>query len=546
MVAKILTFKNSFGECDENFAINEYNNDVANLVNNRISSGDKLVLVDMQCGAEMHYINDMIDNLHPNSSGENKMGTKWFEAINSINTCPQVFDIPDQNKAEGANFDQIQLDNYVDDIEDPDANITWTTIPQNPTNFIVTINTQRIATITPKNPDWNGSETITFVATDKGNLLTKLKRSGQNAATFTVHPVNDPPKINFQYSVNVIEDNSVLLGMSSVNASDVDNPYQDLSFMVQDGEHYTHIGNTVTPEKDRNGNVMVNVVVSDGLLHSAVFSLRVDISPVNDPPVITDQTTVVTNEEVAVSILKSHLIIEDVDNNLSEISFTVFDGLHYTRIGNTITPNKDFFGTLLVPVQVSDLYESSPIYQLQVNVMNVNDPPLVILPENLLVKENNYYSEHILIFDPDSTTPEFTKVLVPAWLTISPNPGEMHGTAGSTSVGQNTVTIRVSDGVYSIDTTFYIMVENTNDPPVIKSSPVITGDDYKSYYYKIEAEDPDSDLVLFNAIQIPEWASFDKNSGELTGMPKFNDIGDFLVKLTASDGKEETLHQIYC
>ena len=52
------------------------------------------------------------------------------------------------------------------------------------------IDVYRIATITTPNADWNGSETITFTATDPGAL------SDSNAATFTVTAINDAPVVS--------------------------------------------------------------------------------------------------------------------------------------------------------------------------------------------------------------------------------------------------------------------------------------------------------------------------------------------------------------
>jgi len=102
----------------------------------------------------------------------------------SENTAPVVSDIPDQTIAEGASFTTINLDDYVTDSEDPDSAISWSYSD----NSELTIDiTNRIATITTPNENWNGEETITFTATDTGGL------TDSDAATFNVTAVNDPP-----------------------------------------------------------------------------------------------------------------------------------------------------------------------------------------------------------------------------------------------------------------------------------------------------------------------------------------------------------------
>ena len=102
------------------------------------------------------------------------------------NTAPVVTDIPDQTVAEGSNFATINLDDYVSDIETTDAQMTWTYSG----NLELSVSIiDRVATITTPNADWNGSETITFKATDPGALY------AEDAATFAVTAINDAPVI---------------------------------------------------------------------------------------------------------------------------------------------------------------------------------------------------------------------------------------------------------------------------------------------------------------------------------------------------------------
>ena len=102
----------------------------------------------------------------------------------SENTAPVVSDIPDQTIAEGASFTTINLDDYVTDSEDPDSAISWSYSGDSELTIDIT---NRIATITTPNENWNGEETITFTATGTGGL------TDSDAATFNVTAVNDPP-----------------------------------------------------------------------------------------------------------------------------------------------------------------------------------------------------------------------------------------------------------------------------------------------------------------------------------------------------------------
>src|SRR4030042_1251290 len=96
---------------------------------------------------------------------------------------PSVSDIPDQTIWVGDDhFDTINLDNYVNDCDHSDSQITWT--KSGGVNIHVSI-INRVATITYTH-GWTGSETITFTATDPDG------HTDSDQATFTVQPNECP------------------------------------------------------------------------------------------------------------------------------------------------------------------------------------------------------------------------------------------------------------------------------------------------------------------------------------------------------------------
>ncbi len=101
---------------------------------------------------------------------------------------PVVSPIPSQTVNEGIPFNPIQLDEYVYDPDNSDADISWQVHGNK--NLNVTIDANRVATLSPVNPDWYGSETITFVASDPSQL------KDSTSTTFTINNINDPPVIS--------------------------------------------------------------------------------------------------------------------------------------------------------------------------------------------------------------------------------------------------------------------------------------------------------------------------------------------------------------
>jgi VCBS repeat-containing protein len=76
-----------------------FNDNVETMALNRISQGDKIIIVDMQTGASLDYRDDttplytsgdMYDSLHPNPSGYSKISSQWFSVLETILPQSQV------------------------------------------------------------------------------------------------------------------------------------------------------------------------------------------------------------------------------------------------------------------------------------------------------------------------------------------------------------------------------------------------------------------------------------------------------------------------
>ena len=146
------------------------------------------------------------------SNSESNIATVYI-TIHSINDPPVVSDIPDQTIDEGQTFNTINLDDYVSDPDNTDDQINWTYTGN--TDLTVTIDINRIATINIPDPDWYGTETITFNATDPLGL------SDEDPATFTVNNINDPP-VTYDDYYNTIEDTTLNIPAPGILSNDID------------------------------------------------------------------------------------------------------------------------------------------------------------------------------------------------------------------------------------------------------------------------------------------------------------------------------------
>jgi len=105
--------------------------------------------------------------------------------------------IPEQTILENERFTAINLNDYVNDPDNPDSDLNWSFSGNK--DLIITI-TNHILQVTAPDSEWAGSETVTFRVSDPADLKDSTK------TTFTVIALNDPPV------VTLIPDQRILPG----------------------------------------------------------------------------------------------------------------------------------------------------------------------------------------------------------------------------------------------------------------------------------------------------------------------------------------------
>jgi hypothetical protein len=77
-----------------------------------------------------------------------------------------------------------------------------------------------------------------------------------------------------------------------------------------------------------------------------------------------------------------------------------------------------------------------------------------------------------------------------------------------------------------------------NNPPTIGGTPVTSVEEGTDYSFTPSASDPDGDALTFTIAGRPDWASFDTNTGQLSGAPQSGDAGTYAgIIISASDGE---------
>jgi hypothetical protein len=145
--------------------------------------------------------------------------------------------------------------------------------------------------------------------------------------------------------------------------------------------------------------------------------------------------------------------------------------------------------------------------------------------------------------DADGNPLTFGVVNRPAWATFTSSNGRLSGTPQLAHVGvYRNVMISVSDGQSTIALApFDIVVEvpNGNAAPTISGTPLPSVAAGSTYNFVPTAADADGDTLSFSIANKPAWASFDTQTGHLTGAPGTGESGTFAnILISVSDGAE--------
>lgn len=344
-----------------------FNNAIQTVAENRISQGDKVIIVDMYSGAGMNYsidtngapyTGDMYDGLHPNPSGYNKMAGKWFETL-------ETFMLP----AETPEFTSTAVTTLA---LGNDYTYTAKAIgPPDPTYSLVTSPSGMTVDAQSGLIEWaapgEGTYSVTVRATNW---------AGVDEQNFTLE-VSSLPVAQGDAYTGILEGGSVVIpsasgvlandtvasgSLTAVLASDVTRG--TLTLNSDGGFIYVHDGSEIFSDS-------FSYLASAGGLQSDPVTVSLTITAQNDAPTITGQGDLVATAGEPTQITLSNIVFSDPDTpDHANHSIVVRDGANYTiSNGDTVTPNAAFSGELTVGIQVSDGLASSDIFNLQITVV---------------------------------------------------------------------------------------------------------------------------------------------------------------------------------
>ncbi|HCG9753290.1 TPA: tandem-95 repeat protein, partial [Vibrio parahaemolyticus] len=347
-------------------------------------NNDELNLKDLTISASVS------DGVNPTASDSDSL------IVTRVNDAPTVENaIADQELAEDFASYTIDLN---DAFKDSDSALNFSVSGNS--NVLVSIE-NGIATISPT-ADWNGSETLTFTATDPSG------ESVSQTVNFTVTPVADIVADN----ATVVEDTPTIIkvlgndtfeGDGKVVSLDTNNGPANGTVSVNPDGSVTYTPNDNYVGKD----TFTYIVTSGGVSESA--TVEVNVTPVNDAPVAKgDIATTQEDTAVTIDVLPNDSDVDGDKLSIESASVPKEQGTVEVVNGKLVfTPAENFNGDAEITYTVTD-GQLTDEAKVTVTVNPVNDAPTIKVDAVEGITENAVSTDTLVatLEVADTDTPE--------------------------------------------------------------------------------------------------------------------------------------------
>ncbi|MCX4121410.1 tandem-95 repeat protein [Vibrio parahaemolyticus] len=470
--------------------------------------------------------------------------------VNAVNDTPVVeSNIADQALAEDFTPYSIDLNTAFSDVDNVDGELTFS-VSGNSNIQVAIVN--GIATITPT-ADWNGSETLTFTATDPSG------ESISQTVNFTVAPVADI----VADKATVVEDTPTIIkvlgndtfeGDDKVVSLDTNNgPANGTVSINPDGSV------TYTPNDNYHGTDSFTYIVTSGSVSEST-TVSVDVTPVNDAPVAKDDIAT-TQEDTAVTI---DVLPNDSDmdgDKLSIQSASVPEAQGKVEIveGKLVfTPAENFNGDAEITYTVTD-GQLTDEAKVTVTINPVNDAPIIKVDAVESITEDAVSTDTVVatLTVRDTDTPEDQLTV-----SLENNSNGYFVLVGNevklTQVGVDavnndelnlkdlTISASVSDGVNpTANDSDSLIVNRVNDAPTVENAIADQelSEDFATYTIDLNDAFKDSDSALNFSVFGNSNVLVSIENGIATISPTADWNGSETLTFTATDPGGESISQ---
>ncbi|HCD5149812.1 tandem-95 repeat protein [Vibrio parahaemolyticus] len=498
-------------------------------------NNDELNLKDLTISASVS------DGVNPTASDSDSL------IVNRVNDAPTVENaIADQELSEDFATYTIDLN---DAFKDSDSALNFSVSGNS--NVLVSIE-NGIATISPT-ADWNGSETLTFTATDPSG------ESISQTVNFTVAPVADI----VADKATVVEDmptiikvlgNDTFEGDDKVVSLDTNNgPANGTVSVNPDGSV------TYTPNDNYHGTDSFTYIVTSGGVSEST-TVNVDVTPVNDVPVAKDDIAT-TQEDTAVTIdvLPNDTDIDGDTLRIDSASVPSDQGTVEIVDGKLVfTPAENFNGNAEITYTVTD-GQLTDEAKVSVTVNPVNDAPTIKVDAVESITENAVSTDTVVatltVRDTDTPEDQLTVSLENnsnGYFVLVGNEVKLTQ-AGVDAVNNDelnlkdlTISASVSDGVNpTASDSDSLIVNRVNDAPTVENAIAdqVLSEDFETYTIDLNDAFKDSDSALNFSVSGNSNVLVSIENGIATISPTADWNGSETLTFTATDPSGESISQ---
>ncbi|EOX4939271.1 tandem-95 repeat protein [Vibrio alginolyticus] len=470
--------------------------------------------------------------------------------VNAVNDTPVVeSSIADQTLAEDFTLYSIDLNTAFSDVDNVDSELTFS-VSGNSNIQVAIVN--GIATLTPT-ADWNGSEALTFTATDPSG------ESVSQTVNFTVAPVADIVADN----ATVVEDTPTIIkvlgndtfeGDDKVVSLDTNNGPANGTVSVNPDGSVTYTPN----DNDHGTDSFTYIVTSGGVSEST--TVNVDVTPVNDAPVAKDDTAV-TDEDtpVTIDVLPNDTDIDGDKLSIQSASVPEAQGTVEIVDGKLVfTPAENFHGDAEITYTITDgsLTDQAKV---AVTVNPVNDAPTIKVDAVESITEDAVSTDTVVatleVADTDTPEEQLT-------VSLENNSNGYFALVGDevklTQAGVDavnndelnlkdlTISASVSDGVNpTVSDSDSLIVNRVNDAPTVDNviSDQVLAEDFTIYTIDLNDAFKDSDSALNFSVSGNSNVLVSIENGIATISPTADWNGSEALTFTATDPSGESVSQ---
>ena len=454
-------------------------------------------------------------------------------------TVINVNDAPVITSSNAINIDEDQSTQLTLTATDVDStSLTWsiTSEPGLGTASISGGDTSATLNYVP-NQNQNGSDTVVISVTD-GELSTS------QTITVTITPVNDRPSISGTPPTTVTEGE-----LYSFTPSASDNDGDSLTFSASNLPEWltlnTSSGNIAGLPNDDDVGTYSNIIlsVSDGTATASLPGFAITVTNVNEAPEISGTPASLVEVDTAyrfvpdASDADGDTLTFSVENLPAWLSLNTATG---AITGTPTSADVAEYENIILTVSDGELSASLAAFSIEVIDPNVNIAPVV---EDVSATTDEDTAAEITLLGSDFNDDSLSYAVVtePENGTVVITNNIATYTPASDFNGTDSFTYQASDSILNSESaTVTVTVSPVNDAPTISGEPAIQVAFGSEYSFTPEATDIDSESLTFSIENMPEWASFDEDTGTLSGVPEESDIGSFTdISISVSDGELE-------